>query len=175
VNSITTALLGGTALCALATAPAIAGNISALHVTALHGGHLVNKTRVHSPGRTHLTYTFGSVSTYIPASDLDKKVKLIDTYYKWNSSNSLCTTPKEKIKVVPKKTQYATIGTFTTTYSEGCASGPTVFYGDTYKLTNPEGEGHTDHFVSSLIGWFKNGGQKYKGTLNVDVTVNIGE
>jgi hypothetical protein len=48
-----------------------------------------------------------------------------------------------------------------------------VFYGNTYKLTNPEGEGKTDTFVSTLIGKFENNGVKYKGKLNMDVSVTI--
>jgi hypothetical protein len=83
----------------------------------------------------------------------------------------------QKIKI-PKKSTYAKLGhateTYTETYSEGCGS-PTVFYGDTYKLTNPAGEGQTDRFVSALIAKYENGGQEYKGTLYLDVSVAIGE
>ncbi|HEX4157300.1 MAG TPA: hypothetical protein VHY79_02400 [Rhizomicrobium sp.] len=172
MNNLTKRLLAGSAICALATAAAIAGNVPHFSITALHAGHVVNKTRAHTPGRQNLTYTF-SVSTYIPASDLHKTVKLPDVY-KFNSYSTICSSPKQKIKVVPKKTQYAKIGTYTETYSEGCSSGPTLFYGDTYKLTNPAGEGHNDYFVSSLIGRFKNSHGKYKGTLNLDFTVSIG-
>ncbi|HEX4157950.1 MAG TPA: hypothetical protein VHY79_05705 [Rhizomicrobium sp.] len=171
MNNITKTLLGGAALCALATAPAIAGNIPAFHVQALHAGHAVNKTKIYQPGRTHLTYTF-SVGTYVPASDLGTAVNLIYTYYKWNSSDNLCTQPKMKIKA-PKKTQYAKLGHSTETYSEGCGS-PTVFYGDTYDLTNSKGEGNQDSFQSDLIGKFKNGSTKYLGNLYLDVTVSIG-
>jgi hypothetical protein len=35
--------------------------------------------------------------------------------------------------------------------------------------------GHSDYFVSTLIGKFSNSGVKYKGTLILDVNVNIGE
>ena len=45
-----------------------------------------------------------------------------------------------------------------------------MFYGNTYKLTDPDGFGNTDYFVSSLIGWFEN---QYKGTLNLDVSLFI--
>lgn len=45
MNAIIKMLLGGTALCALATASAVAGNVPAFHVTALHSGSVVNKTR----------------------------------------------------------------------------------------------------------------------------------
>jgi hypothetical protein len=62
------------------------------------------------------------------------------------------------------------VGFFTETYSNGC-----VAYGDTYKLTDPAGEGKTDSFVSSLIFTFQSGGVKYKGKLNLDVSVEIGE
>ena len=74
MKSITKTLLGGAALCALATAPAMAGNVPHFNVTALHAGNVVNKTRIHSPGRQHVTYTFAVYSSVsIPASDLDKR------------------------------------------------------------------------------------------------------
>ena len=172
MNDITKTLLAGTAFCALATAPAVAGDAPHFNITALHAGNLVNKTRLYDPGRQHLTYTF-AVSTYIPASDLHKTVRLPGGY-KWNSNSTVCSSPREKPKVVPKKTEYGKTGIYTETYSLGCASGPTVFYGATYELTNPDGEGKTDYFVSRLIGTFKNSHGKYKGTMNIDVTVNIG-
>jgi pimeloyl-ACP methyl ester carboxylesterase len=40
---------------------------------------------------------------------------------------------------------------------------------------DPRGYGHSDYFVSTLIGKFSNSGVKYKGTLILDVYVNIGE
>ncbi len=170
MNNLAKTLLAGSALCALTTAPAMAQNVPAFPVTALHAGHVVNKTKLQVPGRQHLTYTFG-VSTYIPA-ELDKKVKLLDTLYKWTSSLNCPLSEKPKIK---KKPIYGKVGFFTETYSEGCSSGPTVYYGNTYKLTNPEGEGKTDSFVSALIGKFQNNGVKYRGKLNLDVSVEIGE
>jgi hypothetical protein len=170
MNLLTKSLLGGAALCALATAPAIAANLHpAMHVTALHAGKAVNKTVIHNQSRTHLTYTFG-VYTYVSASNAGTAVKLAATYYKWNSNGTLCSSPKEKIKV-PKKTKLAKLGHSTETYSEGCASGPTVFTGDTYNLNAPNTG--TDHFTSTLIGKFNNGSAQYKGTLHLDVTVTI--
>jgi hypothetical protein len=173
MNSLAKTLLGGAALCALATAPSIAGNASAFNISVLHPGNAVNKTKMPNHDATHLTYTF-SVSTSIPASDLHKTVTL-GPFFKFNSYSTVCSSPKEKIKFDPKKTQYAKLGVATETYSLGCASGPTVFYGVTYRLTNPAGEGQIDHFVSSLIGKFRNSHGKYKGTLNMDFTVNIGD
>ena len=35
--------------------------------------------------------------------------------------------------------------------------------------------GHTDTFVSTLIGWPQGSEYKYKGTLYLDVSVAIGE
>jgi hypothetical protein len=172
MNNITKTLLGGSALCALATAPAMAGNIPAFHVTALHAGHAVNKTKIYQAGRTHLTYTF-AVSSYVPASDLGTGVKLAATYYKWNSSDNLCTVPKMTLKGA-KKSTYGKIAHNTETYSEGCSSGPTVFHGDEYTLKKASGEGNSDSFTSDLIGKFKNGATKYLGSLTLDVTVNIG-
>lgn len=177
MNSTTNVLLGGVALCALATVPAVARNVPGFHITALYGDYLVNKTKLRNPNRQHLTVT-DSVSSYVPASDLNTKVHLHDTFTKWSSmtaSSWECGNPKQKIKVDPKKTQYAKIGTATETYSLGCTDGASVFYGDTYKLTNSAGEGQTDHFVSTLYGWFQRSGVKYKGTLYLDVSVHIGK
>lgn len=173
MNNFIKTLLAGAALGALATAQAAANNAPNLHVTALYAGHVVNKTRIHEPGRQHITYTY-SISTYVPASDLGQTVPL-GTFYKWNSNDTVCSNPKQKIKVVPKKTKYAKIGTATQTYSLGCSSGPTVFYGDTYHLFNKAGEGQTDHFESILKGKFEQQGLKYEGRLILDVSVAIGE
>jgi hypothetical protein len=169
MNNLTKILLGGVAISALASAPAIAApKHPAMHVTALHGGKAVNKSKMHNPSRTHITYTFG-VYTYQSASG--GKVKLGATYYKWNSYSSLCTTPAMRI-TTPRKSVYAKIGHSTETYSFGCPSGPTVFYGDTWKnLTGVSG--NTDTFVSTLTGKFKNSRGKYFGTLNLDVNVFI--
>jgi hypothetical protein len=51
-----------------------------------------------------------------------------------------------------------------------------VFYGDAYKLKDKSGFGKTDSFVSTLYGWYRlfGTGPKYKGTLNLDVSVAIG-
>lgn len=181
MNTITQALLGGAALLALATSQGSANNLSPFHVTALHAGRMVNKTRIHRPGRIDITYTI-STSTHVPASDLGVTVKLGVTYYKWNSQTvsgayTICSNPKQKIKLSTKKTAYAKLGTSTETYSYGCTSGPTVFHGDTYDLFNKAGFGQTDHFVSTLIGKFGRkapSAPRYKGTLNLDVNVGIG-
>lgn len=159
------------AISALAVAPAGAQpKYPAMHVTARYAGHAVNKTKLHSPcSAPHCDYTF-SVYSYQPAS-APKKTHLIYTYYKWNSSGTLCSNPREKIKA-PKKSIYAKIGTATETYSLGCSSGPTVFYGDTW--SNKTGvAGNTDYFVSTLTGKFQNNGIKYKGVLPLNVYVFI--
>lgn len=81
MNSITKTLLGGAALCALATAPATAEDTSAFPVTAVHAGHVVNKTRVHTPGRTHLTYTFGVYTYVLFAEAYRKKIQFAGYKY----------------------------------------------------------------------------------------------
>ena len=171
MNNLTKTLLGGVALSVLAAVPAVAQvQIPAMRVTALHAGHVVKKTNLHNPcSAPHCDYTF-SVYSYQPAS-APKKTHLIYTYYKWNSNSTLCSDPKEKIKA-PKKSIYAKIGTATETYSLGCPSGPTVFYGDTW--SNKTGvAGETDYFVSTLTGKFQNNGIKYKGVLPINVYVVI--
>jgi hypothetical protein len=44
MNNLTKTRLGGVALCALATAPAMAEDVPDFHVTVLHAGNVVNKT-----------------------------------------------------------------------------------------------------------------------------------
>ena len=173
MNNLTKTLLGGVALCALATAPALAGNAPKFHVTALHAGRVVNKTgaRRHCwPTASCLTYTL-NVSTAVPASDFHKAVPLAATFYKWNTISG-CSDPKEKLKV-PKKSLYGKVHGATETYSFGCPSGLTVFYGDSYKLTDKSGFGQTDTFVSVLKSEWEQS-VKYKGTLYLDVSVAIG-
>jgi hypothetical protein len=174
MNNLTRILLGGAAVCALTGTSAAAQAAPAIHFTALHGGRVVNKTRLHSPHRclrsdSCTEYVYTSVS----ASDLDKKVKLIDTFYKLNSNDTLCSVPKQELKV-PKKSTYGKVSAATETYSEGCASGPTTFYGDVYKLTNPEGEGKVDTFISRLKGKIQLNGNTYKETLYIIPYVTIG-
>jgi hypothetical protein len=167
-------LLSSAALGALATAPAMADNGPAFHLFALHDGRLVSKTVRHQPGSPGMTES-APVYTTIPASDLHKKVKLTNTYYTWGNSYDVCQPPKHKQKVVlsTNKTPYAKLGTATDTYSFGYPSGPTTLYGDTYKLTNPDGIGQSDSFISTLYGTFWAYGHKYKGAATLIVTVDI--
>jgi hypothetical protein len=163
MNNLNKILLGGAAFSSLVTAAAMAQDVPDFHVTVLHAGNMVNKTVFHDPSRQHLTYTFG-VYASIPA-ELDKKIKLGDLA-SWGCS----ATGKAKIT---QKATYGKAGIYTETYSANCGGAGEVFYGNTYKLTNPAGEGKTDTFVSTLIGKFENNGVKYKGTLNMDVSVTI--
>jgi hypothetical protein len=167
VNYLSKTLLGSAAICALATAPAMAaGSHPSLSITAAHAGKVINKTAQHDPKAQKLTYTFG-VSTYVPPSDAGTSVHLFATYYKWNSNLTICSNPKQKIKITKNPTN-GTAGTANETYSFGCASGPTVFHGDTYDYG---GSGSSDSLVSKLTGKYKNSGVKYKGTLNLDVSI----
>jgi len=163
MNQLTKTLLAGAALCALATVPAIAQNALPFHITALHGGRVVNKTKMPNHGATHVTYTFG-VYTYVSFSDYYGKKVRFAPYGGCGWS---------KVKVSPKKTEYAKLGTYSETYSTGCAYGPTIYSGVTYKLTNPNSEGHTDHYVATWTFKSNNGGTKYKGKMNVDVSLFI--
>jgi len=175
MNSLTKSLLGSAALAALTAAPAVGSQTPKFHVAALHPSKVVNKTKVHNYDRIHVTYTFG-VYTSVPASDFHKTVYLASTFYRWSSYDSCYvggTEPKMRIKA-RKRSKYAEIGTATETYSFGCPYGPSHFYGDTYHLKDKAGFGQTDTFVSTLYGKFQNGGARYKGTLNLDVSVAIG-
>ncbi len=171
MQKLTRTLLSSVAAGALGVAPAIAQPAHpGFHPVALHAGHAVNKTKLHNQGATHQTYTFGVYSDQ-PAG-APKKTHLIYTYYVWGGwSSNLCMTPKPKIRA-PKRSIYAKIDTATETYSFGCPSGPTVFYGDTW--TNKTGmSGETDKFVSTMTAKFMNSGTKYKGTMHLDVSVFI--
>ncbi len=170
MNHLTTTLFCSAALAALATAPAVSAHAPAFHVAALHRGHAVNKTKVHIPASGHITYTFG-VSTSVSASDLGSFVRLAATFYKWSSYTDVCNNPRQKLKVL-KKSLYGKIKDTTETYTAGdCQS---IYYGDSYKLKKQSGIGQTDSFVSTLYGWFRGkNGSKYKGTLNLDISVAI--
>lgn len=172
MNKLAKTLLGGVALSALATVPAVAEDHPALHYSALHGGRVVNKTKLQNNQCGRDCYTF-TIYTSVPASDLHKTVPLVGTYYKWNSNSTFCSNPRQKLKA-PKKSIYAKVRAATLTYSEGCPSGPLTFYGETYKLTDPSGEGKTDTFSADLIGRFKSDHGTYKGTLHFVVEVAIG-
>jgi hypothetical protein len=171
MNKLNKTLLGGAALCALATVPANAAPHFA--VTALHAGNVVNKTKIQIPSRTDITYTFGVYSSQSAAS---VNQNIYGTFYKWNSAHSgvytICSNPKQKLKT-PKKTVYGHTVKGTESYSFGCASGLTVFHGDVW--TNRTGvAGNVDTWRSTLIGKFIGAsGGKYKGTLNLDVSLTI--
>lgn len=85
----------------------------------------------------------------------------------------LSVTVKTKFKVHPKKNEYGWACVGTETYSFGCPSGPSTIYGIDYKITDPNAEGHTDHTVDTFKRTFKNSGTKYKGTLNIDMSIEI--
>jgi hypothetical protein len=85
----------------------------------------------------------------------------------------LSVTVKTKFKVHPKKNEYGWACVGTETYSFGCPSGPSTIYGIDYKITDPNAEGHTDHTVGTFKRTFKNSGTKYKGTLNIDMSIEI--
>jgi hypothetical protein len=174
MNKFTKSLLSGVALCALTPLPALAVSHPAFTFTAVHAGRMVNKTKFHVPERLHLTYTF---SVYASAK-LDLGVKTqIGGLYRWNSTvsghSTICSNPKQKMTFDSKKTLYGKLSAATETYSMGCPSGPTTYYGTDYKLTDPNGYGKTDHFRSSLIGRFQGVGGRYKGTLNIDENLTI--
>lgn len=174
MNNLTKALLGSVGLSVLAAVPATAHpKHPAMHLTALHEGKAVNKTRLHNQGATHVTYTFG-VYSYIPFAEYYRhKLPLRGSFYKWNNSGTLCSMPDQKIRVDPKKTTYGRASIITETYSIGCPSGPTTFYGVAYKITDPNAEGQTDEVHVILKGKFHNGSKKYRGTLNLDLNLTI--
>ena len=83
---------------------------------------------------------------------------------------------KYKFKIA-KKATYGKAGIYAMTQSEACigSSGGDMGYGNTYKLTNPDGEGKTDSFVSSVFAKVEYNGVKYKFTENVEYEFTIGE
>lgn len=178
MNQLTKTLLGGVALGALGACPSMAQQKHpASSLTAMHAGRVVNKTQLGRPEYHCLTHIHASctfeIYTDVPASDLRKTVPLAGTFFRWNSYSTLCSHPKQHIRAW-KKSTYAKITTGTQTYSVGCPSGPTEFYGDFYKLTDKSGFGKSDFFESELTGKFRNHYGKYKGRLIIAATVTIG-
>jgi hypothetical protein len=162
MNNLTKTLLGGAAFCALATAPAMAQDVADFHITALHAGNVVNKTALHDPSRTHLTYTYADY-TYIPTSDLGVKIR--GTAWSFG-----CSATSTKARIT-KKATYGKASIYTQTVSTACDGAGEVFKGDAYKLTNPAGR--VDTFSSRIIGKFEASGVKYKSTLNIDSNIII--
>lgn len=164
--------MAGAAICTIGAAPAFAGSAPHFNVVALHGG-AVTKSVMHT-NTTNVTYTISVATSVSVASGYKVPTKLAATYYTFQSNGSICQAPKkEKVKLAAKKTKYAKLSTSTETYSEGCSSGPTTFYGDVYDLIKKSGKNKTDSFVSTLTADFTSSGTKYKGTLNLDVGVSI--
>lgn len=170
MNDLNRTLLAGVALCALTAIPAAGESAMPFHFTALHGGRVINKTKLHNHGATHITSTL-SVFTYVPASSYRKTEVLPGTFYFENYDP--CSATYRKMKVT-KKAQYGKVGIVTETYTGICGVGiKTVLYGNSYKLTEPNAQGKTDSFVSTLHDKFENNGTKYRGTLNIDVNVIV--
>jgi len=173
MNNLMKALLSGAALSALAIPSAVAQQKHpAFALTAMHAGRVVTKTEpsFHCRGHTSCTYT---VYTYISSSDyFHKTAPLVQTYYKWNSYSTICSHPKQRVRT-QKKSLYGRAYPDTQTYSIGCPSGPTTFYGDTYRLMDKAGEGKVDFFKSSLSGKFRNSNGQYKARAIFAVSVFI--
>jgi hypothetical protein len=175
MNYLAKSLLSGAAVSALASASAMGAthvgtnHIMSPNVSALHAGNFVNKSKVHDPKATKLTYTYAEYSNYVYSSDIGQSVQLLDTYWKWNSSGNICSIPKTKIKV----TKQASYGTVTTgTYTESFTSCVIVFHGDNYDWGGGNAGG-TDTFSSKMKSKFIYDGSKYKGTINIDATVYL--
>jgi hypothetical protein len=146
-------LLAGASLATFGASAAYAERAPTIHVAALHPGHAVVKTAMHSSKASNLTSTFLVYSSVSTAADYKVKTHLIYTYYAYYDSGSFCGTKNGKTKVIlsTKKTAYAKLSTAVETYSEGCGT-PTSFYGDVYDLTTKTAVGQVDSFVSDLYG-----------------------
>jgi hypothetical protein len=167
-------LFAGVALSILSAAPALAGVAPHVHVTAMHPGSAINKTAMHHDKTGTLTYTFSIYTTISTKASYNKTTPLAATYYTWDNSYSICDSPKkETITLSTTKTAYAALSTGTETYSEGCSSGPTTFYGDIYDLTTKKAKNKTDTFSSDLKATIKDAQGKFKASLILDVSVAI--
>jgi hypothetical protein len=164
------ALCGISALSAVSASAATAPNI---HLLAMHKGAVV-KTAVHHQPAGTATYTIAVTTAVSTGTSYKVKTPLAMTYYTFTSNSNPCTFPKkQKITLSAKKTKYAKLSTSTETSTLSGCSGPDTFYGDVYDLTSKKGVNQTDTFVSTLKATFKNGGKKLKGTLFLDVSVEI--
>jgi hypothetical protein len=173
MNRLAKSLLGGVAFGALVGTPAFAlQQASGPHIKALHGGRVVNKTKMPNRGATHLTYTFGIYSYISFAQAYRQKVHVQGTFYVF-STGSVCDTDRKHFKIKQKKTEYGRASVGTETYSFGCPSGPTTIYGMDYKITDSNAQGKTDHAVGTLKTRFTRSGTKYIGNLNLDVSLAI--
>jgi len=171
-------LFAGAALCAIATAPALAATAPKVVISALHPGSAHVKTiAIHNKTTDHSTYTIGVTTGVSTSSDYKVKTPLYGTYYHWGTGTSPCSgIYPEKIKASTKKTAYAKIGTGVETFSTaetGCSSTDT-YYGATYDLSTKSGVGKTDSFSTSLTAKLKEGKTTYDLDLVLDIAVEIG-
>jgi hypothetical protein len=166
-------LLAGAALCTVSIAPALASNAPKFSVAALRTGGIV-KTAMRTPKASAVTYTFSVTTAISTKADYMVKTNLAGTFYTWLSNDSICQQPKkETVTLSTAQTVYALLSTGVESYSEGCGK-PTFFYGDVYDLQTKKAKNKTDKFTSTLKATFKNSG-KFKGSLNIDVSVEIGK
>jgi hypothetical protein len=171
-------LFAGAALCAIATAPALAATAPKVAIFALHPGSAHVKTiRIHNKATEHTTVTLATTTSVSTAADYKVKTPLYDTYYHWGTGSSPCSgIYPEKITASTKKTAYAKIGTGVETFSTGetgCSSTDT-YYGATYDLSTKSGVGKTDSFSTSLTAKLKDGKTTYDLDLVLDIAVEIG-
>jgi hypothetical protein len=152
MNNLNKALLGGAALCALTAVPGSAESAGPFHFSALHGGRVVNKTKMPNQGATHLTYTFADYGYVSASTPLNTKI---------NYQESVCPAP-QKFTLTPKKTKFGKTSLNLEAYST-CE-----IVTSTYKLVKQPSPGDTDAFELSMSGKFEQNGTKYKETIHFD-------
>ena len=165
-------LLAGAALCALATAPAMAApNIHlkaapmgahALKIKSVSVGHA--KTGIHDPSFTNYTVTF-TLSGSLSRSYFFKKFVLLYAYDWTNGCTDVGT--KEVFKSVPNLTAVHKIKAATTTGT--CSGSPLVFHGPDYKLLSNSAT--FDSFTGALIA--KKTSSGYNLRANIPTNLHI--
>ena len=180
MNNLISTLLAGSALCALAAAPALAGTAPKFHLVGLssrqltmHSGAVHSKTNIRDPNTVHYTITHTFTST-VTASVFYKKPKML-WKYDWMYTSSCIQTPNQKGKLV-KRPHYGKVksGTVTGTVS-GC-TGIFTFIGPVYTLTKKVTNAK-DFFVFDVDATFAVPGKTptttYKLKLMGNTVVNI--
>jgi hypothetical protein len=160
-------LLAGVALCALATAPALAVKAPNFHLAGMtarsitmHSGSVHSKTNLRDPGYTNFTSTATFAGTISETGFYKKPVLLWSEVWLYSSCGKV--VPNEKGKAVVKPTYgKVTAGTITGT-ATSCTNGTIYhFIGPDYTLKSTTAT--ADSFTFDLDA--KATGTKYKLTL----------
>jgi hypothetical protein len=168
--SYTKTLLAGAALCALCSAPALAGAPSVHLATSGFDSPskmIHSKTHGGNPNNTDVTLTYSFTAQLSASADYHVPIQFIQ--YTWQNT-ATCIPPKhENFEIVPRKSATAKISVGTTTGpTSACPSSTFTFYGPLFDLRSMTAT--ADSFTGALEAkkYFR-----YNYTLNENWAITI--